>query len=393
MPKDPICDMKVNASSGLRLEKDGRAYYFCSEHCMKKFAGEAGMSEEEFAKCSSCKVVPGAGKWYRSRIAVVSGALLFLSLLSYVIPVIKPFRVALWMYIRKIWLAVSAGLLMGGAIDRFIPKEYISKVLARSGKKSIFYSVLLGFFMSGCCHGMLAIAMQLHKKGAPPGAVVSFLLASPWANMAYTLLMFSFFGLKALYIVLGAMLIAIVTGLIFQRLEEKGLIEKNPNTVSVAKDFSIIKDMINRYRDYDLNYKEQLIADMKGVWEGTVALAGMVLWWILIGVGIASIISAYVPSDIFYRFMGPSITGLLVTLVAASLIEVCSEGTAPLAFALFRQTGAFGNSFTFLLAGVVTDYTEIGLIWTNIGRKTALFLPLVTIPQVLLLGFIANNIF
>ena len=43
------------------------------------------------------------------------------------------------------------------------------------------------------------------------------------------------------------------------------------------------------------------------------------------------------------------------------------------------------------MAGVVTDYTEIGLLWTNVGRRTALWLPIVTVPQVLALGMIANR--
>lgn len=37
MAKDPICGMTVNESSPLRAERDGQTYYFCSEHCRKKF--------------------------------------------------------------------------------------------------------------------------------------------------------------------------------------------------------------------------------------------------------------------------------------------------------------------------------------------------------------------
>ena len=61
---------------------------------------------------------------------------------------------------------------------------------------------------------------------------------------------------------------------------------------------------------------------------------------------------------------------------------------ALLAFEIFNKTGAFGNSFTFLMAGVATDYTEIGLIWQNIGKKAAL--PILTIPQILILSYIFN---
>jgi hypothetical protein len=88
--------------------------------------------------------------------------------------------------------------------------------------------------------------------------------------------------------------------------------------------------------------------------------------------------------------MGATLLGMLVTLLIATVMEVCSEGTSPMAFEIFRQTGALGNSFIFLMAGVATDMTEIGLIWKNIGRKTALWLPLVTVPQVIVVGYFLN---
>ncbi len=43
------------------------------------------------------------------------------------------------------------------------------------------------------------------------------------------------------------------------------------------------------------------------------------------------------------------------------------------------------------MAGVVTDYTEIGLLWTNIGRKTAIWLPIIAVPQVVIFGIIFNK--
>jgi uncharacterized membrane protein YraQ (UPF0718 family) len=118
----------------------------------------------------------------------------------------------------------------------------------------------------------------------------------------------------------------------------------------------------------------------------------MVLWWLVLGMGLASLIAAYVPAHVFHAYIGPTWAGLLITLAAATIIEVCSEGSAPLAFEIFRQTGALGNSVVFLMAGVVTDYTEIGLLWTNIGRRTALWLPAVTVPQVVVVGILMNMI-
>ena len=335
---------------------------------------------------------PRKAPFYKNKTIIVAAILAALIFLSHVLPILVPFRKSLFSYFRTIWWAILLGLFFGGIIDYYVPRKYISHILAKPKKRTIFYSVILGFFMSACSHGILALSMELHKKGASNPAVVSFLLASPWANLTITIMLIGFFGLKALYIILSAFVIAIITGLIFQVLERAGLIEKNDNSVAIEDGFSVLKDIKKNFREYKFSIRTAK-NDLKGIFSGSFALGNMVLWWILIGMGIASLAGAYVPQNFFREFMGPTMLGLFVTLAFATVIEVCSEGSAPMAFEIFRQTGALGNSFVFLMAGVVTDYTEIGLIWHNIGKKTAIWLPIITVPQVVVLGFIANKIF
>ena len=331
--------------------------------------------------------------WYRNNILLLAMALLLLMALSALFPVLIPFRENLIMYFKVIWWAVVLGLFLGGLIERFVPERYISHVLARHKKRTIFYSVLMGFFASTCSHGILALSMQLHKKGASTSAVVAFLLASPWANLPLTLMLIGFFGMaKALYIVLVAIVIALTTGMVFQWMEHHHFVERNKKSLEYDAAFSIGKDIKKRFRNYHLS-AEQVKNDLAGIFRGALGLADMILWWTLIGLALASLAGAYVPSGIFQHYMGPTFLGMLVTLGVATVIEVCSEGTAPLAFEIFRQTGALGNSFVFLMAGVATDYTEIGILWQNIGRRTAILLPVITVPQILFWGVIANSIF
>ncbi len=42
---DPICGMSVDQATALSLEKDGETYYFCCEHCLKKFSGSGSAGE------------------------------------------------------------------------------------------------------------------------------------------------------------------------------------------------------------------------------------------------------------------------------------------------------------------------------------------------------------
>jgi len=331
--------------------------------------------------------------WYQNKTFIVLCVLVTPVLLSYSVSFLIPFREALFMYTQKIWWALLLGLFIGGVIDRFIPQEYVSHVLASSKKRTILHAVLYGFLMSVCSHGILALAIQLHKKGASTPSVVTFLLASPWANLPITLILISFFGLiQALYIIIAALVIAVNTGLVYLLLENAGLVEKNIHSVDTPEDFSIWKDIKERNKNYRFS-SEQLRSDTKGIYKGAVTLANMVLWWILIGMGLASLAGAYIPSEFFNQYMGPSFGGMMVTLLVATILEVCSEGTAPLAFEVYRQTGALGNALVFLMAGVATDYTEIGLLWANVGHKTAIWLPIIAVPQIILFGIIANHLF
>lgn len=329
---------------------------------------------------------------YKNKTFIVGSVLVGIVLLSYLVPILVPLRESLTIYFKAIWWAILLGLVLGGAMEHYVPKEYITHILSKPKKRTILYSVILGFFMSVCSHGILALSIELHKKGASNPAVVSFLLASPWANLILTILLVGFFGLKALFIIFSAIVIAITTGFIFQFLERKNLIEKNKNTIEVEDNFSIIKDMKKRLKTRRWSFKE-FREDIKGIFNGAIGLSNMVLWWVLIGTGLAALAGAYIPATIFTNYMGPTISGLFVTLLVATVIEVCSEGSAPMAFEIFRQTGALGNSFVFLMAGVVTDYTEIGLLWHNVGKRVAIWLPIVTVPQVIILGIVANRVF
>ena len=339
--------------------------------------------------CDHCAPEPRA-RWYTQPKQWVLRVVVPLLVLGVIWPPLRPAVLTFWDYVTRTWWAIGLGLVFGGVIERFVPQVYIAKLLARPGPKTIALSTGLGFLFSSCSHGCLALSMALYKKGASPASVISFLLASPWASLSLTLMMLSLFGLKGLVIVGAALVVAFVTGLAFLRLERQGAIERNPNTVSVEAAFSIAGDLRRRAAQYRLTSR-QLFDDARAVARGAGALADMVIWWVAIGFFLASCLGAFIPHAAFVRYFGPTLLGLLATMAVATVIETCSEGSAPLAFEFFRQTGALGNSFAFLMGGVVTDATELGLIWTNVGKKAALWMVALTLPQVFVLALLLNR--
>jgi len=51
--KDLICGMTVDEATALQAERDGKTYYFCSEHCRQKFLSTPA-SAKSAAKSGSC---------------------------------------------------------------------------------------------------------------------------------------------------------------------------------------------------------------------------------------------------------------------------------------------------------------------------------------------------
>lgn len=331
----------------------------------------------------SCCQAPSHGNAKKSK-AVISVLLLFAVWgLSSLLPGAEAFRRVLEHDIRIMTLPILAGLLAGGLLEAYIPSNWIMSFLAGNRKRHLLYSVGLGFLMSSCSHGLAAIAMQLYKKGAAKSSVISFLLASPWANLSITFLLFGFFKIAALAIIFSAIGIALVTGFIFQSFEKSGHLgrplQEKESTAPIS------------FRDWCREIAARKAGThAKDILKGAVALAEMVLPWMALGVFLAAMAAGFVPQEWFKSYMGADIKGLFVTLGFATVIEVCSEGMSFLAFEIYQQTGAIGSAFVFLMAGVVTDFTEISLIWKNLGWRSAALMVLVTIPQVVLIGYGMN---
>ncbi len=365
------------------IERHG--HRFCSQRCIAEY--EHRTASETAASCH----IERRSCWYSNPWVWVPLSGVAVATLGRWWPAAAPVSAVYLEYVHTVFVPFLVGLFIGGLVDYAIPKSYIVKWLSGPRKRVIARATLLGFLASSCSHGCLALTMELYRKGASTPAVVSFLLASPWASMSLTLILLSLFKLQGIAIIVSALVIAFLTGLIFQRLVRRQLIELNPHTIEVAEDFSIWQDLTRRWRARRWTLG-QLSDDLHGVIEGMLPLGRMVLGWVQLGLVLSAVSGTLIPHGMFERFMGPSLGGLLLTLLLATIIEVCSEGTAPLAFELYRHTGALGNAFAFLMGGVVTDYTELGALWTNIGRRTVLWLLLVTLPMVIVLGLLLNAV-
>ena len=52
--KDPICGMNVDEVTALRAERDGKTFYFCSDHCKQKFLNTPAGAKQEKKSGGCC---------------------------------------------------------------------------------------------------------------------------------------------------------------------------------------------------------------------------------------------------------------------------------------------------------------------------------------------------
>ena len=314
-----------------------------------------------------------------------------LALISYFtgikIPYAEHFGHAVFNLLSVMWWGIAAGIIAVGVMQR-IPREYFNALLGRGDTfGGIMRAAAAGVVLDLCSHGILMVGAKLYERGASLAQVMTFLIASPWNSLSLTLILIALVGLPwTLVFIGGSVVIAVVTGFLYIMLVKKGVLPDNPNKMDLPVGFDLKADAKERLKGFKFN-----MAYVRGVVKDGFIEGKPVMRWLFFGLILAALVQTFVSTETLTQYFGPTMLGLFLTLLATTIIEICSEGSSPVGAELVTRAGAPGNGFTFLMAGVSTDYTEM-LVLREVTKswKIALSLPLLTVPQVLVLGYIMN---
>lgn len=290
--------------------------------------------------------------------------------------------------INTMWWGLLIGILVLSILSK-IPREFVMAALgSQRGNGGIVRATIAGVLLDLCSHGILMVGAKLYQRGASLGQVIAFLVASPWNSFSLTLVLFALIGWQWTLVFIGlSLVIAIVSGVIFDALVKRKVLPENPNQFDLPDDFHFWSEARTQWSNanFSVSFFKTMVID--GIKESR-----MVMRWVLFGVLLAGMIRVLFSPESFSTHFGPDLIGLGLTLLAATIMEVCSEGSTPIAADLLNRAQAPGNSFAFLMTGVATDYTEIMVLKdTTSSWKIALFVPLITVPQVILLAVLLNQ--
>ncbi|MEM1158852.1 MAG: permease [Verrucomicrobiota bacterium] len=299
---------------------------------------------------------------------------------------LKTFIHGVYELMNTMWWGLLAGIVAVGVMHQ-LPRDAVIKVIGRPGSVSgILRAMFGGLLLDLCNHGILLVGMKLYERGASLGQTFAFLIASPWNSFSLTLILVALIGLPfTLLFILASAVVALVTGVLVDKWLCLRPLPGKTECVESARSWREVGRMIRQA----FTPVSQIIPV---VFKDGLVEARTILRWIFFGVVLAAAIRALMDPASFQEWFGPSVAGLLLTLAAATVIEVCSEGSTPIGADLVTRAQAPGNGFVFLMAGAATDYTEIMALKETTRRwSAALLLPALTVPQVLWIGYWINR--
>lgn len=262
------------------------------------------------------------------------------------------------------------GFLIAGLLHVFVPQKFYSKYLSRKNKLSVLWAALLGIPLPLCSCGVIPTAIGLRNEKASKGAIASFLIATPQTGIDSILATFSLMGLGfAIVRPVAALITGVCGGLLVNRLvRDDDMKDESESSCKVERGSKLWR--VLKYAYYDM------IRDI-----------GLRL---LIGLIIAALIQVALPDEFFLSFGSQPLLQMLVILVIAVPMYICSTGSIPVAAALMMKGLSPGAALVMLMAGPAVNLASILVVNKSMGRQfTSIYLLTIVVFSVLF-GLLLN---
>lgn len=262
------------------------------------------------------------------------------------------------------------GFLIAGVLHVFVPQRFYANYLSRSNKLSVVWAALLGVPLPLCSCGVISTAIGLRNEKASKGAIASFLIATPQTGIDSILATFSLMGLGfAIIRPVAALVTGICGGLLVNWLVRE----------DDAKDESAASCQVER--------GNRLWRVLKYAYYDMLRDIGLRL---LVGLVVAALIQVAVPDEFFLQFGSQPLLQMLVILVIAVPMYICSTGSIPVATALMMKGLSPGAALVMLMAGPAVNLASILVVNKAMGRRFTSVYLMTIVGFAVLFGLLLN---
>ncbi len=272
------------------------------------------------------------------------------------------------------------GFLLAGILHVWVPNRIYVPKISKPNFASVLWAALFGVPLPICSCGVIPTAIALRREGASKGASVSFLISTPATGVDSILATYSLLGLPfAILRPIAAFVTAMFGGVL-------------TNFVSRNESAGIAVAEHKEHHDHDhhdhcgcgdhdhcgcgasadaATEKKSFVQKVGETIEyGLVNMVGDVSKWLMIGLLLGALISAFVPNELFLALREYPILGMVCVLLLAMPMYTCATGSIPLALALVAKGITPGAALVLLMAGPATSIASMLVVGKAFGKRT-----------------------
>ena len=287
---------------------------------------------------------------------------------------------------------VLLGCLISGALQVFLTPERVRRLLPKNKLASILVGCVLGFFFPSCECGIVPIINRFITKGVPIPTAFAFMLTAPIVNPIVLFSTYIAFGNSTKFTLLrvgGAFFVAIIVGSWLAYFHQGSVLKKGrlPSATSnsqVPADLTLTEEVTTKSEPIPamtlMGSTSTEVTGSSTVVKSTASMpqpqrkkfldqVNHVLHhsldeffdtgrYLIIGALIASAMQTYLPTAALLTLGSSKLLAILVMLVLAFVMSLCSEADAFIGASLMSLFGT-APVVAFLVLGPMVDIKNL----------------------------------
>lgn len=246
---------------------------------------------------------------------------------------------------------VMLGCVISGALHVFLTPERVKRLLPKNKCLSILVGSFLGFFFPSCECGIVPIVHQFVKKDVPTYTAFAFMITAPIINpivLFSTYIAFSNSVKFVIWRVMGSLIVALVVGIWLAYINKDSILHPS------------FSDEVSCEREADVHEHKS-----ENIWHKcwSVLTHGIDEFfdtgrYLIFGSLLASAMQTYLPTGVMLQVGHTKILAILIMLVLAATLSLCSEADAFIGSSLLSLFGS-GPVVGFLVFGPMIDIKNL----------------------------------
>ncbi|MFS5954560.1 permease [Streptococcus agalactiae] len=263
---------------------------------------------------------------------------------------------------------VLLGTILSGIIEVFITPDIVNKFLPKNKFLRVLFGTFVGFVFPSCECGIIPIINQFLEKKVPSYTAVPFLATAPIINPIVLFATYSAFGNSIRFLILrfvGATIVAIALGVMLAFLVDDNILKEDAKPT--------------HFHDY---------SDKKWYQKIFLALAHAIDEffdtgrYLVFGTLIASAMQIYLPTRVLTTIGHSPITAILVMMLLAFILSLCSEADAFIGASLLSTFG-IAPVMAFLLIGPMIDIKNLMMMVNSF--KTRFIVQFISVSSLIII--------